>query len=105
MLTGMAAAEAIRNDFEHAAAKLPFRAAGHVFLQTIRMDDGRYRLYLIDPGWLDPADRDVTLRVQIAEDLTLRDLLSGETIPVRDRMARFRVPAGSLRILEAVPKL
>ena len=53
------------------------------------------------PGWLDPADRDVTLRLQLEGDYSLRDLLSGETIPVRDRAARILVPAGALRILEA----
>jgi hypothetical protein len=41
------------------------------------------------------------MRVQIGEDCALRDLLSGEAIPVRDRAARLVVPARSLRILEA----
>ena len=98
----MAAARAIQNDFEKAAARLPFRATGHVFFQTIKQGDGQYRLYTIDPGWLDPADRDVTLRIQLEGKYTIRDVLTGENIPVRNKTAQYRVPAGALRILDAV---
>jgi len=101
-LTGASAARALRESFEEAAEKLPFRVQGNVFFQAIRVEQGRYRLYAIDPGWLDPQDRDVTLRVQLDGRFAVSDLLSGERLPVRDRTVALRVPAGSLRILEAV---
>jgi hypothetical protein len=101
-LTGQPAARALRESFEKAAAALPFRASGNVFLQAVRLEDGRYRLYAIDPGWLDPNDRDVTISIQREGHFAVSDLLSGDRLPVREHEVTVRVPAGSLRILEAV---
>jgi hypothetical protein len=101
-LTGMDAARAIKPEFEKAAAQLPFRAFGDdVFLQTLHVSPGRYRIYMIDSGWLDPKTRNVTLRVQMAGQFELRDLLRNEFITLSGNSARVEVPAGSLRILEA----
>ncbi|MCH7839285.1 MAG: hypothetical protein IID38_03485 [Planctomycetes bacterium] len=100
-LTGMEAATAIQADFERAAAKLPFRADGGVFFQTIKLDDHTYRLYAIDTGWLDPQDRDVTVRVQLDGEVRVRDIFTRRELDVRNGTARFVVPAGTLRILEA----
>ena len=100
-LTGMAAAQAVQASFEQAAASLPFRATGGVFCQTLKLAENRYRIYLLDSGWLDPADRDVTLKVQVPGKIALRDLLSGRAVPLSLRTAQLTVSAGSLRILEA----
>jgi len=64
-LTGMEAAEALKSSFEKAAEKLPFRASGHVFFQTVKLSENTYRLYAIDSEWLEPQDRDVTIKVQL----------------------------------------
>ena len=74
-LTGRAAGDALRKSFEIAAAKLPFRAVG---------------------------DRRVTVRVQVPGKVAMRDLLSGERLDVVDGAAKLTVPAGCLRILDAV---
>ncbi|MCK5272389.1 MAG: hypothetical protein KAJ52_07420 [Sedimentisphaerales bacterium] len=103
-LTGMKAARALKTSFEKAAEKLPFRTSGHVFFQVIKMDDNKYRLYAIDPELFEPEDRNVTLKVQLKGEFSIRDILSGEDIPVHGKKAQFIVPAGSLRILEAVRK-
>jgi lambda-carrageenase len=101
-LTGAEAGEALRESFEQGATRLPFRATGDdVFLQTLRLEDGRYRIYLIDPGWLDPRTRRVSLRVQLPGEYDLCDSLTGAAIPQSDRSAMVEVPAGSLRILDA----
>jgi lambda-carrageenase len=103
-LTGMEAANAMQADFERAAAKLPFRATGHVFFHTLKLNDNTYRMYAIDPDWLDPEDRDVTLRVQLPGNVTITDVLSGESVAVNGSIAKFKVPAGAFRILDAVVK-
>jgi hypothetical protein len=101
-LTGRAAAEAVRASFEAAAAKLPFRAEGDaVFFHTLKAGAGRWRLYAIDPGWVDPRARDVRVRVQVGGAVRVRDCLSGEVLRVRDGSFKLGVPAGGLRILEA----
>jgi hypothetical protein len=72
-----------------------------VFFQTITMDDGSYMLYAIDSGWIDPQDRNVTLRAPVTGRVESKDSLLCEHIELRDGIARFTVPAGTLRILEA----
>jgi hypothetical protein len=104
-LTGAPAAAALRESFEKAAEKLPFRAVGDdVFFQTVQLAPDRYRLYAIDPGWLDPAARRVTVRIQLPGEFAVRDLLSGESVAVANRSFPLEVPAGALRILEAARK-
>lgn len=101
-LMGKEAAEALRESFERSAGRLPFRASGDdVFLQTVQLAADSYRLYLIDPGWLDPAVRRVRVRIQLSGDFAVRDLVSGQEVPVADGSFALEVPAGALRILEA----
>ncbi len=66
------------------------------------MDEGAYRLYAIDPGWLDPHDRELSVAIQTPGEFRVRDLLSGEAVAVQGGRFRMDVPAGSLRICEAV---
>jgi hypothetical protein len=102
-LTGMAAARALEEALESAAQKLPFRASGDdVFFHSVAMEGGRYRLYAIDPGWLDPQERKIILREQLDGEFTFRDLLSGEELAAQEGEVALAVPAGALRILEAV---
>ncbi len=55
-MRGMPAAEALRDSFDAAASRLPFRPTGDdVFFHTVRLDGGGYRIYAIDPGWVDPG--------------------------------------------------
>jgi hypothetical protein len=101
-LTGMEAAEALKESFEKAADNLPFRPFGDdVFFHTIRMDNKTFRIYAVDPGWLHPQDRQVDMRIQLEGNFAVRDLLSDVPLEINDRSVKFTVPAGCLRILEA----
>lgn len=101
-MKGDEAARALRESFERSAAELPFRPFGDdVFFHTLLVAPDRYRIYAIDPGWLDPAERRITVKVQLPGAVQVRDLLSGEELPVRDGGFPLVVPAGTLRILEA----
>lgn len=100
-LTGPEAAAALRDSFESAAGRLPFRPLGDdVFFHTVKVAPGVYRLFAIDPGWLDPADRKIEVRVQIPGPCTVHDVLQGEAIPFSGDTFTLPVPAGALRILE-----
>jgi hypothetical protein len=100
-LRGGAAAEALRSSFAAASATLPFGVEGDdVFLQVARREDGGHRLWLIDPGWWDPADRSVRLKVRAGGVRALRDAVTGEVLPVEGGEVRVLVPAGALRILD-----
>jgi hypothetical protein len=101
-LTGTAAADALRADLEAAAVRLPFRPLGDdVFFHAITTEPGVYRLVAVDPGWLDPADRDIRVRIQVPGAFRIRDLLDESDVPVADGAFALRVPAGAFRLLEA----
>lgn len=101
-LSGIAAAQALEESFEKAADKLPFRALGDdVFFHSVEMEPGRYRLYAIDPGWLDPREREVKILAQLPGNFDFRDLLSNTPVAASENHISLTVPAGSLRILEA----
>ena len=73
-----------------------------MFFHTVQVAANQYRLYAIDPGWLDPAARRVKVRIQLSGQFAVRDLLSGESIAVANGRFPLEVPAGALRILEAI---
>jgi hypothetical protein len=99
-LSGISAAEALRSEFEKSASELVFRVQGEAFLNTIRLGEDNYRLYLIDPGWLDPADRNVMVRIQKTGYWDAIDILSGEKISTNGNRISTTIPAGSLRIID-----
>jgi hypothetical protein len=71
-----------------------------VFCQTLRLGSGHYRIYLIDPGWLDPAERDVAVRLQLAGEAAATDALTGEGIEIEADRFSLTVPAGSMRVID-----
>lgn len=100
-LTGQAAAQALRTSFAQAAKKLPFHAKELVFLQTLQISPHQYRLFVIDPNWLNPTQHVVTIHAQIPETiLAVTDVLSNETLQVVGKQFTVVVPTGSLRILD-----
>jgi hypothetical protein len=55
---------------------------------------------LIDPGWLNPADREVRLTSQSPGDWLARDRLSGSELGHLRQPLALRVPAGTFRLVE-----
>ncbi len=90
----------ILDRFAKGAAELPFTAAG-VYWMARKTGEGTYRVVLVDPGFLTPADRNAKLKAnapyRIAE---LADALSGETLAVQGGAVSVHVPAGALRLLD-----
>ena len=73
-----------------------------MFFHVVQVEPDGYRIFAIDPGWLDPAQRQIDVRIQLPGTFTVRDLLGGEQLDVKDRHFQLTVPAGSVRIIEAV---
>jgi hypothetical protein len=55
---------------------------------------------LVDPGWLDPVARDITLAAQASGAWRVTDRLTGEALGTLDRPLPVRVPAGAFRLLD-----
>jgi hypothetical protein len=100
-LRGMEVAEAVRRTMQAAEGRVAFLPSGDdVFLQALRLSDSHYRLYLVDPGWLDPADRQVTVKVQCGRPRRAWDALTGNALELdRDRI-ELTVPAGAMRFID-----
>ncbi len=99
--TGREAADLLRNDFSTAAKRMPFRQTGDaVFMQVIRMEDHRFRLFLVDPGWLDPQHHDINIAVQLAGDFKAVNVLNKQDYPVLDQAITVPVEAGLFTIVD-----
>jgi|GEM_PF-2392393 len=71
---------------------------------SIRSSGNRRIAYIIaleDAGWLDPAERTVTLSTRLSGAWTLIDRLSGVALGLLTAPLQLQVPAGGLRPLEA----
>lgn len=82
------------------AKAFPFRVEGHIFHQIIEHAPGHFVVVLVDPGWLDPADREVRI-VADSGNWMFNDRLSGEALGELRQPITVRVPAGVFRILDA----
>lgn len=101
-LNGMRAADAFRASLENARASLPFVYEGDdCFFQTVKMTEGVYRVYAVEPGWIEPRDRRLQVKIQVPGTFAVKDLLSGERLAVSQQGFALDVPAGALRIVEA----
>ena len=86
--------------FAQGAAQLPFTAA-RVYWMARKTGEGTYRVVLVDPGFLNPSDRDATLAVNAPHRLVAAtDALSGEALAGTNNTVSVHVPAGALRLLD-----
>jgi hypothetical protein len=83
-----------------AAARLPLTVAGPAHWSTVRLDARHIRLVLIDPGYLDPAARQVEVVFQHLKPAKCVDILSGEALNPRQGRLAVTIPAGVFRILD-----
>jgi len=80
------------------ARMLPVQA-DEGFLAVHKLD-GEYRLFLVDTGYLNPVGCSVSLRINLfGRKFEVRDLLTGERVPCKGKVARVRIPAGSFLVL------
>jgi hypothetical protein len=100
-LRGLEARSALEAELTAGAAGLPFRLSGDpVFCSAT--GDSPMRIYMVDPGWLDPATREVEISFQGSTDAAeLVDLIDDTRIRIRDGRANVTIDRGGFRILEA----
>jgi hypothetical protein len=96
----MEARTALLADLADAEKLQPFQVEGRVFHQVVEESPGSYIVTLIDPGWVDPAERAVRLSTRLPGRWTVTDRLTGQTLGALDAPLELPVPAGALRVLE-----
>ncbi|WP_111709771.1 PQQ-binding-like beta-propeller repeat protein [Lutibacter citreus] len=81
------------------AEKLPLLVKGASW-SLIKLDETHARLILIDPGYIDPQQREVVVSFQSMVPLKATDILSGEKITIKNNKINLTVPAGSMRFVD-----
>jgi len=101
-LTGKAAADMIKREYEQAAKQLLFRqvSADPAFMQVVKVKEDHYRLYLLDPGWVDPKAREVEVKIQMEGDFKVKNLLEKTDYRISEKGFKVKVPAGLFTIVE-----
>lgn len=99
--SGLDARSSVLQSFDQASRSLPLRVEGSAFMQVQRIGPEILRATLVDCGFLNPADRAVTVRARAGLRVNkVVDLLSGAPLEVNEGATALVVPAGAFRIIE-----
>jgi len=82
------------------AARLPVLVSGDAHWSVVRLDPNHIRVTLIDPGYLDPADRNAEIVLQHINGVRCIDILSGRQLPLKNGRIHVTIPMGTLRIVD-----
>ena len=94
------AGELLKRELVAGAAEFPLQVEGQVFQQVIQHSPNRFVVVLMDPGWLDPAEREVTIRGSQGQ-WKVNDRLTGDALGDLSQPLTVQVPAGVFRLLDA----
>ncbi|WP_298488115.1 hypothetical protein [uncultured Maribacter sp.] len=89
----------IKNTVEKGASKLPILVSGAAW-SAIKLDKKHTRIILLDPGYLDPQEREVTITFQNKKPNTVKDILKNKNIIITGNKVKVKVPAGSMRFID-----
>jgi lambda-carrageenase len=88
------------SELEKSASQLPIRVFGEVSWSAIKLDSSHYRVILVDPGYLDPSDRSVVMSINNLGEVSARDILSNDNLPVIENKIYLTIPMGILRVID-----
>lgn len=90
----------VEQALQQSAARLPVLVRGDVHWSAVRLDPTHIRVTLVDPGYLDPADREAEIVLQHGAAAGYTDILRREKLPAAQGGVRVRVPMGSVRVVD-----
>jgi len=88
-----------------ANAKMPILIEGEAAWSAVRIDSKHVRVVLVDPGYTDPADRDVEINLQHLNGLKCTDILSNENLEIKNNKIKVHIPIGIFRVLDIEHKI
>ncbi|UMB54042.1 hypothetical protein MKD41_00860 [Lutibacter sp. A64] len=91
--------EVIKATVEKGEKTLPIIVKGASW-SVIKLDKNHSRLIIVDPGYISPKERVVTVTFQNNKPKSVVDILSNEDLEVKNNLMRVKVPAGSMRFLD-----
>jgi hypothetical protein len=81
------------------ASQLPILVKGASW-SVIKLDDNHSRIILLDQGYIDPQEREVTISYQGRIPISVKDILSKQVVKVKQNQSSLTVPAGSMRFID-----
>lgn len=82
------------------ADRLPVRVTGDVAWSVIRMDSTHVRVILIDPGYVNPRQRNAEIHLQHIDGKAAEDILKREKLDIEKGSIKLTIPAGVFRIVD-----
>lgn len=92
----------VEEALQEASAKLPVLVHGTAHWSAVRIDESHLRVTLVDPGYLDPDDRGVSIVLQQEGWTRCRDILGNEDLPIDEGVIPLRIPMGSVRMVDLI---
>jgi hypothetical protein len=89
----------IRKAVQKGAGLLPVLVSG-VSWSAIKIDETHTRIVLIDPGFIEPQERNAVIEFQGKIPVEARDILSNEVLEISGSELQLSVPAGSVRFID-----
>ena len=89
----------MENKINKAAKKLPVKITGASW-SAIKLDQNHTRLVLVDPGYVDPQNCDATITILGNTPTKITDILSKETLILKENKVKLIIPAGSMRFID-----
>jgi lambda-carrageenase len=90
----------VEDALDEAAKRLVVLVKGEVHWSVVKIDEEHLRITLIDPGYLDPAERNAEIILQHVDGISCTDILSGESLPIIDGRISASVPTGIFKIMD-----
>ncbi len=90
----------VEKALKDAAERLPILVKGSVHWSAVKLDEKHIRITLIDPGYLDPAERIAEIKLQNVKGISCTDILSTKTLPIKYGIKKLNIPAGICRIVD-----
>jgi len=104
-LLGSEAAKALKADFEKAAERLPFRQVNPedaVFMQIIGIKENHFRLVLVDPGWINPKDHHIDIKIQLEGNFRVENILDKQHYNISNQQFTVNVLAGLFTVVDVI---
>ena len=96
--------QVVEQELQKASLELPVRVEGPAHWSAAWLDKNHLRITLIDPGYLDPADRAVRVVLQQQGWTSCRDILRNQPVAIHNNGIEVTIPMGTLRIIDLIKK-
>ena len=91
----------IKEDIESSSKLLPLAVSGDIGWVVAQTDKLHLRLTLVDAGYINPSETEVTVMFHQANPEVMKDILSGETFDISNiKSVKVTVPCGGFRFID-----